>query len=411
MGNIIFAVVIFAIVAAILAGLVRSIRIQHEGKVGVVESWGRFSRVIAPGRYILWPWERVVGEMPLQMFEWETPPQKLMLRGGAPMTITAVIYYQIEHAHKTAGGPRPPRVIGTTPAPVGSVAHDHTPSVDIPSLTNRSRAGLGVDSLEPGARTGAQRRQSAPAMLRNTSATLINRITGRGTSQLDVTHAAYRAKYIVHDWQEATHKEAVATLQQVFSRVGVGEDITNDINWQETLGHRVAEHLNEKAQAWGVHILDVTFKDPALSEMTLQNLNAEARATREGRVREREAESYRKVAEILNLSPADLMRWREVEIMRELSKNQPRVMFNAGMSQAARISDNPIAGANAQNPLLPMMAGGERDLPAGAAAAGPPGYLGSEPPTPALSSGSLTVSPSAVTTGMVAPSLSRVDQQ
>src|SRR4051812_35244709 len=72
MGNIIFAIVIFAIVAAILAGLVRSIRIQHEGKVGVVESWGRFSRVIAPGRYILWPWERVVDEMPLQMFEWET---------------------------------------------------------------------------------------------------------------------------------------------------------------------------------------------------------------------------------------------------------------------------------------------------------------------------------------------------
>jgi hypothetical protein len=299
-------------------------------------------------------------------------------------------------------------VIGTTPAPVGSVSHGHQPSVDLPLPVGRSRAGLGVDSLEPGARTGAQRRQSAPAMLRDTGTTLINRITGRGVGQLDVTHAAYRAKYIVHDWQEATHKEAVATLQQVFSRVGVGEDITNDINWQETLGHRVAEHLNEKAQSWGVHILDVTFKDPALSEMTLQNLNAEARATREGRVREREAESYRKVAEILNLSPADLMRWREVEIMRELSKGQPRVMFNAGMSQTARMTESPIASANSQNPLLPMLAGGERDLPAGGS---PPGYLGSEPPTPALSAGSLSVAPSVATTGMVAPNLSRVDQQ
>ncbi len=414
MGNIIFAVLIFAIVVVLLMGLVRSIKIQHEGKVGVVEAWGRFSRVLAPGRFILWPWERVVGELPLQMFEWETKPQKLMLRGGSPMTLAAVIYYQIEHAHKTAGAPRPPRIIGTTPAPVGNSLANHTPT---PAVTHssHSRAGLGIDSLEPAAHTGAQRRAGTPtATVRQTGVMLLNRVTGRGGGQLDVTHAVYRAKYVVHDWQEATHKEAVAVLQHVFSRISVAEDINGDINWQETLGRRVADHLNEKTEQWGVHIIDVTFKDPALSEMTLMNLNAEARTDREGRVRTKEAESYRRVAEILGLNPADLLRWREVEIMRELSKSQPRVMFSTGMAgmSGGRPADATMQPLSPQNPVIPLLAsdGSQSAVPAMPLN----GYLGNEPPTPALSAnmmaaGQTVVSPTAGS--MVAPSIRSADQQ
>lgn len=419
MGSIVFALVIFALMAALLITLAKSIKIQHEGKVGVVEAWGRFSRVLGPGRYILWPWEKVAGELPLQMFEWETPPQKLMLRGGSPMTISAVVYYQIEHAHKTAGAPRPPRVIGTTPAPIGSSEASHT----LASGTSHqaySRSGLGIDSLEPATRTGAQRRASTPVTtVRQTGTTFLNRVTGRGGGQLDVTHAAYRAKYIVHDWQEATKKEAVAVLQHVFSRVSVAEDINGDINWQETLGHRVADHLNEKTEQWGVHIIDITFKDPALSEMTLANLNAEARTDREGRVRTKEAESYRRVAEILGLHPTELLRWREVEIMREMAKSQPRVMFSTGMAGASggsvRPADAMMQPLSAQNPVMPLMAG-DRDLPAAPSLPAAPlnGYLGTEPPTPALAGNMMAAQPTMMSPAagsLVAPSLSNVDQQ
>jgi len=418
-GSIIFAVVIFAIGAVLLIGLGKSIKIQHEGKVGVVEAWGRFSRVLAPGRFILWPWEKVAAELPLQMFEWETPAQKLMLRGGAPMTISAVVYYQIEHAQKTAGAPRPPRVIGTTPAPIGSSGAGHSLAGGS-AHPPHSRAGLGIDALEPATRTGAQRRAGTPAAtVRQTGTAILNRVTGRGGGQLDVTHAVYRAKYIVHDWQDATKKEAVAVLQHVFSRISVAEDINGDINWQETLGQRVAEHLNEKTEQWGVHIIDVTFKDPALSEMTLQNLNAEARTDREGRVRTKEAESYKRVAEILGLQPTELLRWREVEIMREMAKSQPRVMFSTGMAGTSggsmRPAESMMQPLSAQNPMMPMMAG-DRDLPAAPALPAAPqnGYLGNEPPTPALpatmlGAGQPTLSPTAGS--LVAPSLRNVDQQ
>ncbi len=418
MGSIIFALIIFAVVAALLIGLVKSIKIQHEGQVGIVEAWGRFSRVLAPGRFILWPWEKVVGELPLQMFEWETHPQKLMLRGGAPMTLSAVVYYQIEHAHKTAGAPRPPRVIGSTPAPIGSGGGHSLASGS--AHPPHSRAGLGIDTLEPATRTGAQRRAGTPATtVRQTGTAILNRVTGRGGGQLDVTHAVYRAKYIVHDWQEATKKEAVAVLQHVFSRVSVAEDINGDINWQETLGHRVAEHLNEKTEQWGVHIIDVTFKDPALSEMTLANLNAEARTDREGRVRTKEAESYKRVAEILGLHPTELLRWREVEIMREMAKSQPRVMFSTGMAGTSggsvRPADSLMQPLSSQNPMMPLMAG-DRDLPAAPSlpATTQNGYLGSEAPTPTLAGTTLaaqqpTMSPASGS--LVAPSLSNVDQQ
>jgi regulator of protease activity HflC (stomatin/prohibitin superfamily) len=414
-GSVIFALVMIGIVAAILVMGVRSIKIQHEGKIGIVEAWGRFARVLTAGRYILWPWERVVDELPLQIFEWETPSQKLVLKGGAPLTISAVIYYQIEHANRTPGAPPPPHIVGTAPAPLGSPTYVSRPGGRlVPAVAGvqvQSRAGLGIDTLEPGARAQAQRRtRIAPTTrLVTRSTTFLNRVLGRTTEQLDISHAAYRAKYVVHDWQEATKREAVAALQQVFSKVGVADDIIGNVNWQEVLGERVREHLGERTQRWGVQIIDVAFKDMMLNEMTLANLHAESRAEREGRVRAKEAENYQRIADILHLTPAQLLSWRQVEVMRDLAKSQqPRVMFTTDMM--GRISEMP--------PPQQAAVVGPGDPNAGQANPDLRGYLGSEPPPPPLNAprpADRSLGPGAGggvgNSGIIAPSLQNIDQQ
>jgi regulator of protease activity HflC (stomatin/prohibitin superfamily) len=414
-GSVIFALVMIGIVAAILVMGVRSVKIQHEGKIGIVEAWGRFARVLTAGRYILWPWERVVEELPLQIFEWETASQKLVLKGGAPLTISAVIYYQIEHANRTPGAPRPPHIVGTAPAPVGSAGFMAGTSARLvpagAGVQVQSRAGLGIDTLEPGARAQAQRRgRGAPATrLMTRGTTFFNRVLGRTTEQLDIAHAAYRAKYVVHDWQESTKREAVAALQQVFSKVGVADDIIGNVNWQEVLGERVREHLAERTQRWGVQIIDVAFKDLMLNEMTLANLHAESRAEREGRVRTKEAENYQRIADILHLTPSQLLSWRQVEVMRDLAKSQqPRVMFTTDMM--GHMNEMP---APQQMAMLPQ---GDPN----AAQTNPDlrGYLGSEPPPPPLNAPRMAdrgASPGSASapgsSGIIAPNLQNIDQQ
>ncbi|MGN6758156.1 MAG: SPFH domain-containing protein [Thermomicrobiales bacterium] len=412
MGSVIFALVMIGLVAAILVMGVRSIKIQHEGKIGIVEAWGRFARVLTAGRFILWPWERVVDELPLQIFEWETPSQKLVLKGGAPLTISAVIYYQIEHSNRTPGAPRPPHIVGTVPAPLGSSSFIAAPGNRlVPAGVGaqvQSRAGLGIDALEPGARAQAQRRpRVAPTTrLMTRSTTFLNRMLGRTGEQLDISHAAYRAKYVVHDWQEATKKEAVAALQQVFSKVGVADDIIGNVNWQEVLGERVREHLEERTQRWGVQIIDVVFKDMQLNEMTIANLHAESRAEREGRVRAKEAENYQRIADILHLTPAQLLSWRQIEVMRDLAKSQqPRVMFTTDMM--GRINEMPPPQ---QMAVLPP---GDPN----AAQTNQRGYLGSEPPLPPLTAQPMADrslgpgQPGGGSSGIIAPTLQNIDQQ
>jgi len=385
------------IVIMLMIGIVRSIKIQHEGEIGLIESWGRFSRVIIPGRYMLLPWEHVSGELPLQIFEYSTDPQKLVLKGGSPLTLSAIIYYQIEHAHRTPGAPRPARIIGTEPAPIGSTlpARGPVPATAMAMAGPARHGGVGIDSLEPMARTQAQRRAVplANAQPRGTTA-VIRRVLGRSDEKLDIFQAAYRAKYLVEDWQEATKREAVASLQQVFSKVSAADDIFGNVDWQETLGERLREHLTAKTERWGVQIVDVAFKDVTFSEMTIQNMFAEPRAEREARIRTKEAENYKRIAELLQLTPSQLLSWRQVEIMRELAKSpQPRVMFT-----------NPIGGdlsGGSSQPQQPALAPGLLDtaatqnqpqLNAGIAA----------PPTPLSAQDDR---------GMIAPSLRNVDQQ
>jgi hypothetical protein len=257
------------------------------------------------------------------------------------------------------------------------------------------RSGVGIDPLEPLVRTQAQRRgvPLATARPRGTTAT-IRRILGRNDHKLDIFQAAYRARYLVGDWQDATRREAIATLQQIFSKVSAADDIFGNVEWQETLGQRVEEQLTEKTERWGVQIIDVAFKDVAFAEMTMQNMFAEPRAEREARIRTKEAENYKRIAELLGLTPGQLLNWRQVEIMRELAKSpQPRVMFT-----------NPLT-------LVP-------DTAAPTSPALPTGTLdGATQPQPQLNPGTVGQhvgmppgSPQG-TPEMIAPSLRNVDQQ
>ena len=275
----------------------------------------------------------------------------------------------------------------------------------------QSRAGLGIDTLEPGARAQAQRRtRVAPTTrLMTSSTTFLNRVLGRTTQQLDISHAAYRAKYVVHDWQEATKREAVAALQQVFSKVGVADDIIGNVNWQEVLGERVREHLAERTQRWGVQIIDVAFKDMMLNEMTLANLHAESRAEREGRVRRRKPRTTSVSPIFCHLTPAQLLSWRQVEVMRELAKSQqPRVMFTTDMM--GRMNEMP---APQQAAVIP-----QGDLNAAQTNPDLRGYLGSEPPPPPLNAPRMadrSLGPGQQggvgNSGIIAPSLQNIDQQ
>ncbi len=406
MGNMLLALIMVGLLVVILMGFVRSIRPQQEGRIGLIEAWGKFERVVVPGRYMIWPWERLAGELPLQIFEFTTAPQKLVLKGGAPLTLSAIVYYQIENAHNTPGAPRPLHVIGQEPPPIGTPAGVRTVSpatvAAAPAVAARRNGnGIGVDSLEPVARSHAQRRANPTPVARTTA--IVRRAFSRNANLIEVYHAAYRAFYLVADWREATEKEAVATLQQVFSKVSVADDIFGNVNWQEALGARVRDHLSAKTQQWGVQILDVAFKDVSFSEQTLQNMYAEPRATREGRIRAMEAENYQRIAELLHLTPAQLLSWRQVEVMRELAKSpQPRVMFTTDI----------LGHAAAGLPQQGFAAGGDQSNQA------PPpnvrGYLGGEPPPPPLPRDVAErggPSGSAGGSEIVAPSLQNVDQQ
>src|SRR5215212_7768067 len=117
LSNIILALLLVGAAGALVWSIFRSMKFQKEGSVGVIETFGRFSRVALPGRYFLWPWDSYRKEVPLQLFDYETTEQTLRTKSGQPVMLTMVVFYQLAHV----SNPRDlPRVLGTTPAPRGS---------------------------------------------------------------------------------------------------------------------------------------------------------------------------------------------------------------------------------------------------------------------------------------------------
>src|SRR3954470_2584930 len=97
LGNIFLAVILVGSAVAMVLAVLRSMKFEKEGNLGVVETFGRFSRVVLPGRFFLWPWDSLRAEVPLQMFVFETHDESLLTKSGAPVTLKMVVFYQLAY--------------------------------------------------------------------------------------------------------------------------------------------------------------------------------------------------------------------------------------------------------------------------------------------------------------------------
>src|SRR5215212_2868094 len=97
LSNIILALLLVGAAGALVWSIFRSMKFQQEGSLGIIETFGRFSRVALPGRYFLWPWDSLRADVPLQMFTFETPEQSLLTKSGAPVKLKMIIFYQLAY--------------------------------------------------------------------------------------------------------------------------------------------------------------------------------------------------------------------------------------------------------------------------------------------------------------------------
>jgi hypothetical protein len=246
----------------------------------------------------------------------------LLTKSGQPVMLTMVVFYQLAHVSKPGDLAR---VLGTTPAPRGS---NLMPGMLLPAGAARSSSVAAARQRAMSVPLGTPSGPLAP------EPNMFSRLLGR-RNFLDVEHAAYRATYIVSDWQHLTKKEAVDTLHQTFARLDIGKDLIGNDNWQTEIAERIRTHLNEKTARWGVEVHEIDFKGVHFSEQTILSMTAEMRAEREARQRRLEAKTQKEIADMLGLDVNTLLQWRYIDAMRELSKNsQARIMLSTNMSGA-----------------------------------------------------------------------------
>jgi regulator of protease activity HflC (stomatin/prohibitin superfamily) len=372
MGSVILALILVGALAAIIVMLFRSMKFQPEGSVGVIETFGRFSRVVLPGRYFLWPWDTYRKEVPLQLFDYETGEQTLLTKSGQPVMLTMVVFYQLAHVSKPDDLMR---VLGTTPPPRGShlvpgmVLTARTMAAGPVSAAAARQRAMGTPVGTP---IGVPSGPLAP------EPNMFSRLLGRRNFQ-EVEHAAYRATYIVSDWQHLTKKESVDTLHQVFARLDIGKDLIGNDNWQTEIAERIRTHLNEKTARWGVEVHEIDFKGVRFSEQTILSMTAEMRAEREARQRRLEAKTQKEIADLLGLDVNTLLQWRYIDAMRELSKNsQARIMLSTNMSGAGGAMPMPMMEEQ-NTPATSTIGGLPAFPPPNPQLAPPPGYMAPAP--------------------------------
>jgi regulator of protease activity HflC (stomatin/prohibitin superfamily) len=323
LGNVILALLLVAAAAGMVIAILRSMRFQQEGRVGVVETFGRFSRVVLPGRYFLWPWDNLRAEVPLQMFVFETEEESLLTKSGSSVKLRMVVFYQLAHVGRNAHSVEAPRVVGSAPLPRGSNL--------APGMVARVGLAPGGSRRVVTAGGAGAVAVSAPHSPLAPEPNFMSRIMGR-RQFVDVEHAAYRAVYTVEDWRALTEKEAVDILHQTFAKLDVAKDLFGNDNWQGEVAEQLRTHLNEKTLRWGVEIHEINFKEVQFHEITMKNLFAEARAEREARLRRIEARTQKEIGDLLGLDAEGLLRLRYIDAMRELAQNsQARLMFSNGM--------------------------------------------------------------------------------
>src|SRR3989304_9314829 len=91
--------VFIGIVAFIfLMVLINSIRIIREWERGVLLRLGRFHSVKGPGVRVVWPIIDKLWTMDLRIVTMDVAKQEMMTRDNVPVTVDAVIYFQIVNA-------------------------------------------------------------------------------------------------------------------------------------------------------------------------------------------------------------------------------------------------------------------------------------------------------------------------
>ena len=328
MGNLILSLLLIGTAAALVIAIVRAMHVEQEGKIAVIETFGRFSRIAWPGRFFLWPWDSVRVDLPLQVFTCEIPNQKLITSSGVPISLSMVVFYQLAHAQRPLTADA--RVLGVAPAPRG------TNLVTVPAPVGAGRPGEAQGILF---RSGPSATAVAPSA-RLPRATLlrepgmVSRMLGRRDwHELEV--AAYLAVYTVEDWRKLTEREANDTLHRTFGELDFSKEVFGHPRWQSEVAERVANRLNDRTTRWGVEIHEVTFQGVTFSEFTMQNLTAEARAERENRIRLAEAKNQKDIAAMLGLDANAILQWRYIDAMRDLAKTAgARILLNSNMVPA-----------------------------------------------------------------------------
>ena len=243
----------------------RSFEFVEEGTVGVVERDGRFQRILLPGRHLLLPLDRIKQQVKLQDFTWEFRAEKVQTKITV-IGITMSVRYHIARA-----------------APLRKVARSQ--AADLP----RRRIIRLSDELAVDA------------------------------------ESVYRAVYTVNDWQDQTKEEAKSILYQFFGGLMLKEQILDPEGALAQLSNQLTYLINLRTMRFGVQISSVNLFNLEIDPALMQALNAQRQFERLAKLRELEAQHQRKVAELLQLTPDQLLRERErqqyMETLKEISKN------------------------------------------------------------------------------------------
>ena len=84
-----FAIVFFLYI------VLTSVRILNEWERGILLRWGRFDHTKQPGLRLVWPIIDRMIKMDLRVITMDVPKQDMMSRDNVPVSVDAVIYFQV----------------------------------------------------------------------------------------------------------------------------------------------------------------------------------------------------------------------------------------------------------------------------------------------------------------------------
>lgn len=262
-----FAVFLIGIVAGVWVYVSRNLQIVPEGTVAVVERSGKFSRVLNPGRHLIFPLDRIRATVDLQEFSDTVIADTVITQNATVIGLDMDVSYRIARY--------------------------------IPKKVTREQ----FDSMA-----------AVPVIS-------WNKIQVR---QRDVFNAVYN----VDNWRERTKREATAIMHDFFAMVNLERDIFgNDGAAIKRISGSIKEMVNEETLKYGVEVTSVRIYNVDIDEGTRMYLSAVKRARQQNELRLLEAESHREIRDRLRLDNDQLLRWFEIEARREVPPNSETNLY------------------------------------------------------------------------------------